>query len=179
MRDISQMGVAEIISVTGGLAAGIMLVQITGILEQVPAILILIPAFFETNGNVGGSLAARLGTALHLGLVKGKKGSKIVRNNILASFLVTMLSSLFMGFLTWGLAILVGVNTHDWLIIPIALFAGLISGLINIFFTTFATTLLFKHDYDPDDIMGPVVTTLGDIFSTLSLIMAAMVILGV
>ncbi len=179
MKDISQMSVAEIISITGGIGSGIVLAAITGVLERIPAILILIPGFFELSGNVGGSLAARLGTALHLGMVRGKRGKKIIRNNVVSSFLIYMAASLFLGVLAFVVSSIIGINERGFDIILVSLIGGLISSAINIIFTLFTTIFLFKHNYDPDDIMGPVVTTLGDIFSTLALVIGAMVVLNV
>ena len=96
MKDIFEMSFAELISTTGGLGAGILLAQITGVLEQIPAILILIPGFFEMSGNVSGALSARLGTGLHLGTLKGRIGKKRIRNNVIASFIIGIVSSVFL-----------------------------------------------------------------------------------
>jgi cation transporter-like permease len=37
--------------------------------------------------------------------------------------------------------------------------------------TIYTTIWLFKHKFDPEDIMGPYVTTLGDIISILSIVL--------
>ena len=67
MRDIFQMSFAEIISTTGGIGAGLLLVQITGILEQIPAILILIPGFFEMDSVCYGT-TNRQGNLVSIGI---------------------------------------------------------------------------------------------------------------
>ncbi|HLD49254.1 MAG TPA: magnesium transporter, partial [archaeon] len=67
-----------------------------------------------------------------------------------------------------------GVNNIS--IIFIALFAGIFSNIIEIPITIFTTFWLFRHGHDPNNIMGPYVTTIGDIVSILSLLIAIVII---
>src|SRR5205807_6352766 len=59
--------VALLISSGGDLVAGITLGSITGTLEQLPGLLVLVPAAIGMRGNVFGALGSRLGTRIHAG----------------------------------------------------------------------------------------------------------------
>ena len=179
MKETQQLLFAEIISITGGLFAGIMLARVTGVLERVPGILILLPAFLELRGNIGGTLAARLGTALHLGIMKGKKSRKILKSNVIATFFLTIIISIPMGIFSWLVSPIINIEVNLLEIIIISLIASIIANAITIALTIIITFWLFKKNYDPDDIMGPVVSTIGDIVSVFSLVIAALVVINV
>ena len=59
--------VALLISSGGDLLAGLTLGSITGTLESLPGLLVLVPAAIGMRGNVFGALGSRLGTAIHTG----------------------------------------------------------------------------------------------------------------
>ena len=61
-------------------------------------------------------------------------------------------------------------------IIYIAVAAGLMSNAILIPLTVWFNLWLFRRGHDPNNIMGPYITTIGDIISVIS-ILAAIVIL--
>jgi mgtE-like transporter len=65
---------------------------------------------------------------------------------------------------------------YDYRIIGIALIAGLLSNLIEIPLTVLTTFWLFRHGHDPNNIMGPYVTTTGDISSIISIFVAVLII---
>ena len=179
MRDVTQMLVAEFVSINGGVLAGFLLAGATGILEKIPGVLILLPAFLELRGNIAGSLAARLGTGLHLGVIRGRWKRENVRRNVLASFLLGIAVSAVIGAFAWFLSLLIGIESVGWKLILLSVLAALISNVIGISLTTYLTLALYEKGYDPDDIMGPVVTTIGDVVSVLSLILAGLVVVRV
>ena len=61
-------------------------------------------------------------------------------------------------------------------IIIIPLIAGIISNAIEVPLTLFATFYLFKKGHDPNNIMGPFVTSTGDVISIISLLIALVII---
>ena len=75
VREVAQQAYREslpvlALSAAGGLFAGVVLGGMDAELEQVAGLLVLVPALLATRGNVYGSLGARLGSALHQGLVE-------------------------------------------------------------------------------------------------------------
>ena len=61
-------------------------------------------------------------------------------------------------------------------IIFLPLFAGIIANAIEIPLTFFVTIYLFKKGHDPNNIMGPFVTSTGDITSIISLLIAMVIL---
>ena len=59
--------VALLVSSGGDLLAGLTLGSITGTLQELPGLLVLVPAAIGMRGNVFGALGSRLGTAIHSG----------------------------------------------------------------------------------------------------------------
>jgi mgtE-like transporter len=169
-REFGEIFVSEMISVTGGIFAGTMLALAVDKLALIPGILILMPGFLEMRGNIAGSLAARLSTSLHLKLLNGKKGSRIKTSNVWAAFLLGILVSAFLGFVAYvGTLLFFKINYPKIMIVALA--AGIVSNLIMIPITTKTTIWLYRHGHDPDNIMGPYITTLGDIVSVASLLL--------
>lgn len=174
-REFEEILVIEFISVTGGVIAGAILAQFLGKIALVPGLLILLPGFLAMRGNISGSMAARIGAALHVGLLKHHKQKYFLHSNVWAAFVLSIVVSFFLGVVAWlGTRWFFGINSPD--IILVALIASVISNIILIPITTRTTIWLFRHGYDPDNIMAPYITTIGDIVSVASLIIAILVV---
>lgn len=162
----------ELLSITGGLLGGTMLAFATNQLELIPGLFILLPGFLEMRGSISGSLSGRLSSGLHLDVIKPSFGhQKIIISNIVASIILVIVISWVLGNLAYVFGILF-FNIENYSIVFIALIAGIITNLIEIPLTIATTFWLFKHKIDPDNVMGPYTTTIGDIISILSLLLA-------
>lgn len=172
-KDFKEIISGEFISVTGGVLAGYFLSRITNHLELIPGLLIVIPALLELHGNILGSLSGRISTRLHLKQLKPKfYKSKILSDNIIASFLLMALVSLIIGLIAF-LATSIFFKQVEINILFISFGAGIVSALFTIPLTVKSVFYLFKRKLDPDDIMGPYITTIGDI----SVIIAVLIVL--
>lgn len=176
-KDFKEILPAELGSITFGLIAGILLTTITGKLELIPGLLILLPGFLEMHGNILGSLSARLGTKLHTKEIKPKFNyNKVLKDNVLASAFLMILVSIILGILAY-LAIFFIFKVNSLNILFISLFASIISIILTIPLTIWMSFWFFKHNYDPDDIMGPYITSLGDIISVIAIAVATLLII--
>ncbi len=175
-KDFVEILSSQFVAVTGGLLAGSMLAFFTNKLLLIPGLLVLIPGFLEMRGNISGSLSARLSSALHLGTLSPKsRNNKFLRSNILASWILVVLVSVILGIVAY-LAILIFFKISEPRIIYVSFVAAIISNIIILPLTTNTTIWLFKKGYDPDDIMGPYNTSIGDITSVLSILVAIFII---
>lgn len=176
ISDFREMLTAELVSVMGGIAVGTLLAFAVGKLALVPGLFILMPGFLAMRGSIAASLAARISTALHL-RKKGasKERSQFGKQNIHASFLMALVVSLVLGLVAYVVTrLLFGIDVPE--ILFIALIAAFISNVLMIPIAFASTVWLFNHGYDPDDIMGPYITTVGDVVSMVSLLVAVWIV---
>lgn len=166
----------QIVSIFGGLIAGTLLAVYTNNLFILPGMLILLPGFLEMRGNISGSLAARLTSGMFLGAVNPRRmKTKIVKGNVLASFLLAVTISAVLGVIAFAFNLIIfGVFVPVIILVP--LIAGILANIIEIPLTLFFTFYLFRKGHDPDNIMGPFVTTTGDIVSIIALLLVMVVL---
>ena len=160
----------EIISATGGIFAGSMLALSIGKIELLPGLLILLPGFLEMRGNISGSLSARLSAALFLKYTKPKiKNNFLLKENVISAVALALIVSFFLGAVAFLISYYI-FGIYSLSIIYIAMIAGIISNLIEIPVTVLTTFWLFRHGHDPNNVMGPYLTALGDIVSVASIL---------
>lgn len=176
-RDFREILGFEVVSMTGGLLAGIMLALLIGKLELLPGLFILLPGFLEMRGNISGSLAARLSSGLFLKAVEPRwsMSQSYLRGNVLASFSLAIVVSIFLGLLAW-MAMFVFTGASYLQIIAVSLIAGVLANFIEIPLTVSAVFFLFRRGHDPNNVMGPVTTTVGDIVSVAALAVAMVIV---
>ena len=175
-KDFKEIFSVEIISITGGLLAGLLLSLYIDKIYLIPGIFILLPGFLEMRGNISGSLSSRLSSGMFLGVLKPKlKRNRILKGNILASIILVILVSVILGSVAYIASLLV-FNVNYPQIILISFVAAALSNIIEIPLTVLTTFWLFKKGHDPNNIMGPYVTTTGDIISIASLLIAILFI---
>jgi len=175
-KDFDEILTAEMASTAGGLLAGTLLAFITNKIELIPALLIFLPGFLEMRGNISGSLSARLSSALFLGATKPKiRKNRILRGNVAAALFLVLLVSVILGMAAFFMN-MVFFGIFDYRIIYIAFIAGMLSNVIELPLAVFTTFWLFRHGHDPNNIMGPYITTTGDISSVLSIFIAIVII---
>lgn len=167
---------SEIISIFGGLFAGFLLAIYTNQLLLIPGMLVLLPGFLEMRGNISGSFASRLSSGLLLGVINPNRVEKhVLYGNLFASFFLVIMVSFFLGMIALLFNYFV-LGIFVWKILWISLLAALLANLIEIPSTYFTTLWLFKKGHDPNNIMGPFVSTTGDIVSIVALLVAIVVV---
>ncbi len=175
-KDFDEILTAEMASTAGGLIAGTMLAFITNQIELIPALLIFLPGFLEMRGNISGSLAARLSSGLYLGAERPRlRRNRILKGNVAAAMILAIVVSIILGVVAF-FANMAFFGILDYRIIGIALIAGLLSNIVEIPIAVLTTFWLFRHGHDPNNIMGPYVTTTGDISSIIAIFIAIVII---
>jgi len=163
---------SQIVSLAGGLVAGTLLALYTNQLLLIPAIFLILPGFLEMWGNVSGTFASRLSSGLFLGVVNPQRmHTKAVAGNLVAAFCLALVVSVVLGCVAFLFnRIVFGLSTYQLLVIPVI--AGIIASVIVIPLTLIITFALFRRGHDPNNIMGPLITSLGDVVSVLALLIA-------
>ncbi|MBW6442679.1 magnesium transporter [Patescibacteria group bacterium] len=162
---------SQLFVIAGGLISGIILAMYSDKIFIIPGMFIILPGFMAMRGGVSGSFASRLASGLFLKVINPQKiNNPIVRGNLVAAFILSLIISLALGLLAFIVDYLfMGVIQPMVIILPFL--AGVLSSVILIPLTLIVTFKLFKKGHDPNNIMGPFVTTVGDIVSIFSLLL--------
>ena len=160
-----------LVALAGGLFAGLVLEGLIESIERFPGLLVMVPVFLATRGNVYGALGGRIASGLHQGLIDPQfEWDERLANAVIASFVNGIGISIVIGVVTW-LALFVMGWERALLVefVLIMLIAGLLTSVVLIFGLLLLIFAGFKRGYDPDNLVGPIVTTLGDIFGMMFL----------
>jgi mgtE-like transporter len=151
----------------GGIIAGSTLAGMTNIFENIPGLIVVIPAVIALRGNISTALGSRLGSAYHLGIIDADNlWNEELKQNIFGSLVLSFLVSIIIGVLAYLTTLLFfDVQPDPVKLVTIVLFAGFISGVILTVLTIGIIYLVFKRGYDPDNITGPALATFGDIIT--------------
>lgn len=165
-RTVFSLGLVSIlISSLVGLVSGVTLGYMTGLLEIVPALMLLITPAIGVRGSIFGAVGSRLGTAVHMGTfeLSFKRGS-VLRQNVETSIILTIVMAVVMGLFAKLAAIFMGIESislHEFVFISVM--GGTLSSLILILVNIVVAVTGFKHDWDLDNISAPIITATGDI----------------
>ena len=175
-RSFKEIFFTQLFSIFGGIFAGTLLAVYTDNILLIPGMLIILPGFLEMRGNISGTFASRLSSGLFLGVINPNKiKTRIIKGNLIGSFTLAIIVSLLLGLIAFSFNYLV-LNITAAKIILIPLLAGLIANAIEMALTLFMTIYVFKKGHDPNNIMGPFITTTGDITSIISLLLVIAII---
>lgn len=168
-------------SVGGGLLAGVVLGGMRGELRLVPGLLVLVPALLATRGNVYGSLGARIATGLHQGLVEPRvrTGDRRLRRAVAAALANGLIVSGMAAVLAFGVLRLLDHPVAPLVTLAaIALLTGVLSGVTLATLVVLAVFAGYRRGYNPDTLVGPVVTTAGDVLGMTFLFLAVRLLVG-
>lgn len=178
-RTLRQGAVALVLSTCAGFVAGLVLGSITGTLEKLPGLLVLIPASVGMRGTIFGAMGARLGTGVAAGIFEPtlRRGSLLARNAV-----VGILSALLTSFYLAAVAKLVASAFADevvisfWDLVTISVVGGVLASLIALLFTVGIAILSFRKGWDLDAVSTPMVTAIGDMVTLPCLFLATLLV---
>ncbi|MDK2834548.1 MAG: mgtE-like transporter [Methanolobus sp.] len=132
-------------------------------LVAMPIILLLIPALIKIGGDTGSMLGARLSSALHMGLGGNLRHNPVVRNSVLAAFIIGECAFAFLAVIVWITGSILGIGMGLATLMKLCLIAGTFE-LITVYTSTL-TIAFVSHRFgaDPDDTVIPLIATLGDL----------------
>lgn len=138
----------------------------------VPALLVLIPPFIANCGSLGGMLASRLASKLHVGLIEPKAWpNKLAGLDISTTFLLGLLAFTGVGTVGWVAAIVVGLDPPSLLsIVLTANIGGFIATVVLSVVAYAAAAASFRFGFDPDNHGIPIVTASMDLLGMLCLV---------
>jgi mgtE-like transporter len=177
-RTLRQGLVALVLSTLASFLAGLTLGAMTGTLEELPGLFILIPASVGMRGVISGTTGARLGTSIAAGLfdVSLRPGG-VLRRNVVIGLVLTLLSSLYVAALA-RLSALVFEESSIALpdLVTISVVGGTIGAILVLVATIALAVISFRRGYDLDAVGTPVITAIGDMVTLPALLLATLLV---
>jgi len=154
-----------------------------------PALFILLPAFLQEGGALGGILSSRLSSKVHLGLLapRGVPEARAFRDFTL-TYIFAVGVYLFIGGASHWLAVALGQLNPDLLaalglgagrlspgfltMLGVSALAGLIATTAAVLAAYYGSTVSYRFGLDPDTYGIPIITAAVDLLGFMSLIIA-------
>lgn len=160
--------------------AGSFLGRMEHSLERLPGLLALIPAILAMRGNISTSMGSRFGTLTRFGLIpRDRFLVPAVTHSIVASLVLGVVLAFAAALLAHGVTRAAGFESAGILVLAsIAITAGLLSGIVMAGVALVTMRVAFRRGLDLDNVAGPVLMTMSDLTTLLSLFLAARVFGG-
>ena len=174
--DVRQRIVALAIGVVAASAGGLVLATADGTLADLPGLLLLVPGAIALRGNVFGAMGSRLGTAVHAGTFRlSARPDGVVGQNLLGAAALSLVLSAVLGLMARGTAIAFGVTPTMTLadFVVVSTLGGLLASVFVGAVTLGLATGSIRFDWDLDNVLAPLVSTLGDLATVPALVVAA------
>ena len=173
-RTLRQGFVALVISTMAGFVAGLTLAHITGTLEELPGLIVLIPAAVGMKGTIFGAIGARLGTANVAGLLEPTlRPGSVLHRNVYVAIVTTFSSALWLAVLSGLASAAFGERTISiWRLATISIVGGAIGSGLILLITLGLSVASYRRGWDLDSVSTPMVTALGDMTTLPSLFLA-------
>jgi mgtE-like transporter len=149
-----------------------------------PLILLMVPAFIDITGDLAGVVGARATSSLYTGELDASfRPYRLLFTNLLAILLVSATAYAFLGICVIGITIwfnlFIGftfpINGLPLLFLAI-LGAGVLATACTSIIGLFSARLVYRSGRDPDSVIPPLTTTVGDL---LGIVFVALAIITV
>jgi mgtE-like transporter len=170
--------VALVLSTLAGFVAGLTLAHLTGTLDRLPGLLVLIPAAVGMRGTIFGAIGARLGTESAVGSFEPNlaRDGALYRNGYVA-VVMTLSSALWLAVLARFVSAAFGhPSISVWELVTISVVGGALGSMLILLVTVGLAVLSFRRGWDLDSVSTPMVTALGDVATLPTLFLASLLL---
>jgi len=173
-RTLRQGLAALALSTLAGFVAGLTLAHITGTLQELPGLIVLIPAAVGMKGTIFGAIGARLGTANVAGLLEPTlRPGSVLQRNVYVAVVTTFSSALWLAVLSVLASAAFGEPSISlWRLATVSIVGGAIGSALILMITLTLSVLSYRRGWDLDSVSTPMVTALGDMTTLPSLFLA-------
>jgi mgtE-like transporter len=171
--------VALVFNSVTSFAAGLILVGLAPTAERLPGLIILVTPSIGLGGNIFTSLGNRLSTSIHIGsYANSLRPRSILGQNLIAGFTLTMFMSVVLALMAKVIIVVFGIDHALSLLdlLMISILGALISDLPVAFLTVALARGAVRFGWDLDNLVAPVVSTLGDVLTIPALWLAALIV---
>ena len=167
---------ALVMAAVASLVAGLTLAAITDTLEELPGLLLLVPAAIAVKGNIFGALGSRLGTGIHAGTFRLSSGREsVMMQNAAGSVVLSLVLGVALAVMAKGAALAFNVSPTMSLadFVVISALGCLIAAFVVLGITLATAAGAVRFGWDLDNVVAPMVTVAGDVVTLPSLVVAA------
>ena len=167
---------ALVMAAVASLVAGLTLAAITDTLEELPGLLLLVPAAIAVKGNIFGALGSRLGTGIHAGTFRLSSGREsVMMQNAAGSVVLSLVLGVALAVMAKGAALAFNVSPTMSLadFVVISALGCLIAAFVVLGITLATAAAAVRFGWDLDNVVAPMVTVAGDVVTLPSLVVAA------
>jgi mgtE-like transporter len=170
--------VALALNSSTSLVAGAVLASITGTFERLPGLLVLVPAAIGLRGNVFSALGSRLSTAIHTGTLRfSTRLDTVLGQNLAASMLLTVGMSFVLAVVAKCTSLAFGLDSESIITLGmISILGGLLASAVVLVATVGLAAGSVRFGWDLDNLVAPVVSTLGDVLTLPALWLASQLV---
>ncbi len=170
--------VALVIAAATSLVTGLTLASITDTLEELPGLLLLVPAAIAVKGNIFGAVGCRFGTAIHAGTFSfGRLNvvkDSVVSQNTIVSLSLSLILGVALALLAKGVAVVFDVSptmsVADFIVISTV--GGMIASLVVLVITLVTSSGAVRFGLDLDNVVAPLASAAADLVTLPALVLA-------
>ncbi|MHA1626698.1 MAG: magnesium transporter [Candidatus Asgardarchaeia archaeon] len=159
--------------------AGLALANMYELYELIPGLLIIVPGLMSLRGNISSTLAQRIGSALHIGVISWELGfNRELKENVKASIILSAIAAILLTVGASLITLLTGVKSIGFFgFLAITFLTIMITTAIQLIITITLSMYVHKRGIDPDNVIIPLVTTMNDVIVVYVLFFAAKFVL--
>ncbi len=179
VADVRQSLVALALNTSTSLVAGAFLGSITSTFEDLPGLLVLVPAAIGLRGNIFGAFGNRISTSIHAGGFRfSVRRDTVLGQNVLGATVLTLGLSLLLAVVVKVIA--VGLGLQDSISLFDLALVSIVGGFLGSIPVMGATLGLaagaVRYGWDLDNVTAPLVSTLGDVLTLPALFLATLLL---
>lgn len=172
---VRQSMIALVLNTSTSLVAGAFLGSIAATFEELPGLLVLVPAAIGLRGNIFGAFGNRISTSIHAGGFRlSVRRDTVLGQNVLAAAILTVGMSLLLAVAAKVIA--VGLSLDDSIPLTDLALVSVVGGVLGSIVVMAATLGLaggaVRYGWDLDNVTAPLVSTLGDVLTLPALFIA-------
>lgn len=161
------------------LVAGAFLGALVVTFEELPGLLVMVPAAIGLRGNIFSTFGNRISTAVHTGTFTTTiRRETVLGQNVMATMSLTVVMSLVLAIVARIVSLAFGVENAIGVLelALISLVGGVMASLVVLGASVLLALASVRRDWDLDNLVAPSVSTLGDVITIPCLYLASLLV---
>lgn len=153
---------------TTSLVAGAFLGALVTTFEELPGLLVMVPAAIGLRGNIFSTFGNRISTAIHTGTFTTTiRRDTVLGQNVMATMSLTVVMSLVLAIVARIVSLAFGIEGAIGILelALISIVGGVLASLIVLGASVLLALASVRRDWDLDNLVAPSVSTLGDVIT--------------